>query len=248
MGYQLPLAEASSLQNDAFARDGGSSLGGLNFLQTSELENELHPSAAQGGFTSHGISFLQESELGTFQPHEADTERIDQVQGLAGSPALPPIQTLTENEGPPKVNLGVGSFTSVETGHAGNTTAEKILSQTEGQAEKKMDWAEEMSPTTETAPALPETKKEEEEWTTQGGRHARHQSQQRGGRGGGRGGGYRGEGGRGGGRGGYRGGKGGERGEKGERGERNGDRRGSWRGGERGRGRGGNTSVPTTAV
>lgn len=231
------MAAAHSLEN--------STNGGLNFFQTSELESESYPSAAQGGFTSQGISFLQESELGTSQPHEPNIDQNEQIEDLSGETTLPPIQTLTENEGPPKVSLGLGTYNGAE-GPAGNAAAEQILSQTESQVEKKTDWAEEMSPSMGTVTPVPAKKKEEEEWTTQGGRHGRHQSQQRG-RGGGRGGGggYRGEGGRGGGgRGGYRGGKGGERGAS------NGERRGSWRGGERGRGRGGNysTSVPTTAV
>ena len=236
------MAEASPLGNGSFAEEArthSTSLGGLNFLQTSELESESHPTSSQGGVQTQGISFLQESELGTSQPHESNAEPNDRVGDVSGSSQLPPVQTLTENEGPPKVNLGISTYNGATTGDAGNAAAENILSQTEGKPEKKTDWAEEMSPTTETAPAIPEKKKEEEEWTTQGGRHGRHQSQHRGGRGQGRG---RAEGGRGGGRGGYRGGRGGERVAS------NGEKRGSWRGGERGRGRGGNNSLPSTAA
>ena len=223
---------------------------GLNFFQRSELEPDAYPISPHG-FPTQGISFLQESELGSHQPHEdyTKTERADEVIDLADSPQLPPIQTFTETECPPKVNLGVGTYAGAGTGEAGNAAAEQMLSKTvSSQGEKvqpSSDWAEEASPTTETAPALPE-KKKEEEWTTQGGRHARHQSQQRGGRGSGQRGGREGwrggEGGRGGSRGGYRGGRGGERGSS------NGEKRGSWRGGERGRGRGNNNSLPPAAV
>jgi hypothetical protein len=267
-GYQLSLSEATPLGNGIHGEDPGANdisqnrtvpPGGLNFFQTSELETDTYPTSAHGGFPTQGISFLQESELGTSQPHEDYTqgERADEVDDLQESPKLPPIQTRTDTDVPPIVNLGVGSAAATAgIGEAGNAAAEKILSKTpsqqgwgsintESKAETKTDWAEEASPTTETAPALPE-KKKEEEWTTQASRHARHQSQPRGGRGGGRGGreGWRGgEGrgeGRGGSRGGYRGGRGGERGTS------NPERRGSWRGGERGRGRGG--SLPSTAV
>jgi hypothetical protein len=252
------LSEAVTLENGSFPKDTNVEdinpnrtvpPGGLNFFQLSELESNTYPSATHGGFPSQGISFLQESELGAHQPHEAynQSERADEVDDLEGSPQLPPVQTFTESEALPTVNLGVGSFAEAGTGEAGNAAAENILSQTQTQSawdsvKPKTDWAEEASPTTETPPALPE-KKKEDEWTTQGGRHSRHQSQQRGGRGGGqRGRGeWRGGEGRGGSRGSYRGGRGGERGAS------NGERRGSWRGGERGRGRGGN-SLPSTAV
>lgn len=263
-GYQLPLSEATPLGNGIHGEDPGASdisqnrtvpPGGLNFFQTSELETDNYPTSAHGGFPTQGISFLQESELGTSQPHEDYTqgERADEVDDLQESPRLPPIQTRTDTDVTPTVNLGGGSAAATAgTGEAGNAAAETMLSNppsqkawgsidTESKIETKTDWAEEASPTTETAPAMPE-KKKEDEWTTQSGRHARHQSQPRGGRGGGRGGrdGWRGGEGRGGPRGGYRGGRGGERGAS------NGERRGTWRGGERGRGRGG--SLPSTAV
>jgi hypothetical protein len=257
-GYQIPLSEIATLDNSSYVKDSVTDdvdpsrhvdTSGLNFFQRSELETDAYPISPHG-FPTQGISFLQESELGSHQPHEDYTkgERADQVNDLANSPQLPPIQTLTETEGPPKVNLGVGTYAGAGTGEAGNAAAEKMLSKTPSSEGEKVqptsDWAEEASPTTETAPALPE-KKVEEEWTTQASRHSRHQSQQRGGRGGGqRGGrdGWRGgEGGRGGSRGGYRGGRGGERGAS------NGERRGSWRGSERGRGRG-NNNAPSTAV
>jgi hypothetical protein len=257
-GYQIALSEASPLDNGSYANDANAAdinpnrtvpPGGLNFFQLSELESEAYPTSTHGGFPSQGISFLQESELGSHQPHEPynQSERADEAEDLEGSPQLPPVQTFTESEAPPIVNLGVGSFAEATTGEAGNAAAEKIVSQSQRAwepVESKSDWAEEASPTTEVPPALPE-KKKEDEWTTQGGRHSRHQSQQRGGRGGGsqRGGRgeWRGGEGRGGSRGGYRGGRGGERGAP------NGERRGSWRGGERGRGRGGN-NLPPTAV
>ena len=240
------------------ANEDSSRPSGLNFFQQSELESDTYPSSSHG-FPVQGISFLQESELGTSQPHEeyAQGETADQVDDdLSQSPQLPPIQTFTESEAPPQVNLGVGSFAGAEvseTGEAGNAAAENILHPTPsavdtGKVEPKTDWAEEASPTTETAPVLPLKKKEEDEWTTQASRHSRHQSQARG-RGaprGGRGEGWRGEGRGGGSRGGYRGRGGGERGEMG--GGPNGERRGSWRGSERGgRGRG-NKSLPPTAV
>lgn len=217
---------------------------GVNFFQTSELEHDVYPTTPHG-FPMQGISFLQESELGANQPHEEYTndERPEEV---VPSEQLPPTQTLTESEGPPKVNLGVSALPGAETGEAGYATAAEKMSKTpslQGQrnTESKTDWAEEVSPTNETAPTLPDKKKEEDEWTTQGSRHSRHQPQQRGGRGTQRGG-WRGGEGRGGGRGGHRGGRGGERGSS------NGERRGPWRGGgERGRGRGGN-SLPPTAV
>jgi hypothetical protein len=231
------------------------SAAGLNFFQHSELETDGYPSSAHG-FPTQGISFLQESELGTSQPHEDYTsaDRVSEIEDLSRSPQLPPIQTLTDAEGPPKVNLGIGTFAGAGTGEAGNAAAEKMLSdppssQSWANTESKTDWAEEASPTTETAPILPE-KKKEEEWTTQASRHSRHQSQQQRGRGGasggqrGRGDNWRGNEGRGGSRGGYRGGRGGDRG---DRGTSNGERRGSWRGGDRGRGRGSN-SLPPTAV
>jgi hypothetical protein len=263
-GYQIALSEATPLGNGILGEDSNTGdisqsrtvpPGGLNFFQTSELESDSYPASAHGGFPTQGISFLQESELGTSQPHEDYTqgERAEEVNDLQGSPQLPPIQTRLDTDVPPTVNLGVGSAAATAgTGEAGNAAAESILSKTpsqqawantESKQETKTDWAEEASPTTETAPALPEQKKEEE-WTTQSGRHARNQSQQQRGRGGGgRGGreGWRGGEGRGGSRGGYRGGRGGERGAS------SGERRGSWRGGERGRGRGGG-SLPSTAV
>jgi len=256
------LSDTTALDNGHYAQDSlaanddSGRPSGLNFFQQSELESDTYPSSSHG-FPVQGISFLQESELGTSQPHEEYTEgeRADQVDDLSQSPQLPPIQTFTESEAPPQVNLGVGSFAGAEvseTGEAGNAAAEKILHPTPsavdtGKVEPKTDWAEEASPTTESAPVLPLKKKEEEEWTTQASKHSRHQSQARG-RGGPRGGrkeGWRGEG-RGEPRGGYRGRGGGERGERG--GAPNGERRGSWRGGERGRGRGGNNSLPPTAV
>ena len=260
-GYQVALSETTALDNGQYTKDAPSENVdsghpiGLNFFQQSELEADTYPTSSHR-FPVQGISFLQESELGTSQPHEDYTkdEREEQVNDLSASPPLPPIQTFTEPEAPPKVNLGASLFAGAEvseTGEAGNAAAEKILhptTQTTGKAESKTDWAEEASPTTEIAPVLPEKKKEEDEWTTQASKHSRHQSQQRG-RGGpraGRGEGWRGEG-RGGPRGGYRGRGGGERGER-ERGASNGERRGSWRGGERGRGRGGNNSLPPTAV
>ena len=261
-GYQVALSETTALDNGQYAKDASSENvdsghpTGLNFFQQSELETDTYPTSSHG-FPVQGISFLQESELGTSQPHEDYTkgERADQVNDLSASSPLPPIQTFTEPGAPPKVNLGASLFAGAEvseTGEAGNAAAEKILhpttsvSQATGKAESKTDWAEEVSPTTEIAPVLPEKKKEEDEWTTQASKHSRHQSQQRGRGGprGGRGEGWRGEG-RGGSRGGYRGRSGGERG---ERGAPNGERRGSWRGGERGRGRGGNNSLPPTAV
>jgi hypothetical protein len=217
----------------------------LNFFQRSELDNDVYP-VSPHGFPTQSISFLQESELGTTQSHEdyTQSERVDEVDILAGSPQLHPVQTLTETDGPPKVNLGVAALAGAGTGEPGNAAAEKMLSEQQPASQRienvpaRSDWAEEASPTTETPPDLPE-KKQEEEWTTPASRYSRHQSQQRGRGGGQRGGreGWRGgEGGRGGGsRGGYRGGRGGERGTS------NGERRGSWRGGERGgRGRGGN--------
>ena len=232
---------------------GSSHPSGLNFFQQSELEPDSYPTSSHG-FPIQGISFLQESELGTSQPHEDYTkgERADQVDDLSGSPQLPPIQTFSESDAPPKVNLGGSLFPGAEvseTGEAGDVAAGDILhpipsTEDTGKGESKTDWAEEASPTTETAPVLAEKKKEEEEeWTTQASKHSRHQSQQRGRGGprGGRGEGWRGEG-RSGSRGGYRGRGGGERG---ERGAPNGERRGSWRGGERGRGRGVNHPPPT---
>ena len=220
----------------------------LNFFQHSELENDTYP-VSPHGFPTQGISFLQESELGTYhQPHEDYTkgERAEEVDDLSESPRLLPIETLTEAQGPPKVNLGISTFSGAGTGGTGNAAAGNMLSSTQGgeKVHPSSDWAEEASPTTETAPAIPE-KKKDDEWTTQGSRHSKYQSQQRG-RGGGprggrEGGGWRGSEGRGGSRGSYRGGRGG-----GERGASNGERRGSWRGGERGR-RGGN-NLPPTAV
>ena len=93
------------------------------------METDPYPISPHG-FPTQGISFLQESELGSHQPHEDYTkgERADEVNDLAGSPQLPPIQTLTETEGPPKVNLGVGTYAGAETGEAGNAAAEKMLS------------------------------------------------------------------------------------------------------------------------
>jgi len=249
-GYQIPLSETSALDSETYihTHEASHQIPGehpteLNFFQSSELETEHAPQS---------ISFLQESEIGTSQPHEDYTGDEPQESIDVG---LPPVQTLTEPEGPPKVNLGITTFAGTGTSDSGNAAAEQILSKTNTPqpVEPKTDWAEEASPTTESAPLFPE-KKKEEEWTTQGSRHSRHQSQQqRGGRGGGRGG--RGEGWRGGeGRGSWRGGegRGGERGghrggRGGERGVFNGEKRGSYRGGERGRGRGGN-SLPPTAV
>jgi hypothetical protein len=210
------------------------------------LENDIYPTTPHG-FPSQGISFLQESELGTSQPHEDYTvgERADVIDDLQASPQLPPQQALTEDDAPPKVNLGGSVFPTIETGEAGNAAAEAMLSKPTSQAlnttESKTDWAEEASPTTETAPALPE-KKQEDEWTTQASRHSRHQSQQQRGRGTGQRGGrgaFRGGEVRGGPRGSFRGGRGGDRGAP------NGERRGSYRGGERGRGRGPSNPPPT---
>jgi hypothetical protein len=248
-GYQVPLSETPASDNGAHAKEsdnenitasGAVNATGLNFFQRSEQENEIYPTASHG-FSAEGISFLQESELSASQPHGdyIKDEGIEKSEDLSGSPQLPPIHTLTEDEGPPKVNLGVSAFVGVSTGESGNIAAEEVLSMTqpsqqEGKVELKSDWAEEASPTTESTP-IPSEKKKEEEWTTQSSRHSRHQSQQRGRGTSQRGGrdGWRGGEGRGGSRGGYRGGRGGERGAS------NGERKGSWRGGERGRGRGG---------
>ena len=259
-GYQVALSETTALDNEHYGKDAPSENvesgrpTGLNFFQQSELEADTYHTSSHG-YPVQGISFLQESELGTSQPHEdyPKGEGADQLDNQSNS-SLPPIQTFTESEGRPQVNLGAAVFAGAEvseTGEAGNAAAEKILhptaTQHSGKVETKTDWAEEASPTTEIAPVLPEKKKEEEEWTTQASKHSRHQSQQRGRGGprGGRGEGWRGEG-RSGPRGGYRARGGG--GERGERGAPNGERRGSWRGGERGRGRGGNVSLPPTAV
>lgn len=242
-GYQIPLSETSPLDNGHYIHDSSVAPVGVNFFQTSELENETYPTTSQGLPTT-GISFLQESELGTSQPHEDYTvdERAEQIDDLQPSPQMPPQQSLTDTPEPPKVNLGASAYLAIETGDAGNAASEKMLSKPTSQVwstvETKTDWAEEASPTTETAPVLAE-KNQNEEWTTQASKHSRHQSQQQRGRGTGqRGrGAYRGEA-RGGTRGAYRG-------RGGDRGASNGERRGSYRGGERGRGRGASNPPPT---
>ena len=249
-GYQIPLSDVPQLVDDGYAKDTQESNPSLNtsnltFFQQSELDGNVYPTTPHG-FPTGGISFLQESELAPSQPHEDYTkgERADEIDELAGSPTLPPIQTFSELEGPPKVNLGAGVFTIAEMGMPGNAAAEKVLAEapstTVEEEKPKMDWAEEASPIEEHPP---EKKKAEDEWTTQSGRHSRHQSQQRGrGAGGQRGGkeGWRAGEGRGSSRGGYRG--------RGDRGSGNGERRGTWRGGERGRGRGGHNGVSSTTA
>jgi hypothetical protein len=224
-GYQIPLSETpAALDNGTYTQEAlAEPTDDVTFFQTSELETESYNPTTT---TSAGVSFLQESELGSSQPHEEE-DTSEQPNHVDSSTHLPPIQTLTETQSSSLFDT-TSSITGAETGQEGNAAAETILNN----APPKTDWAmmEETSPTTETAPLLPE-KKKDDEWTTQSSRHARHQSQNRGRGGGGGRGGPRGEGWRGGGegrgRGGYRG--------RGERGAANGERRGSYRGGERGR-------------
>ena len=237
-GYQIPLSEETPAVDDFPAEvataDHTAPPGEINFFQTSELDNDGYPASSE----PQGISFVQESELGDETPYQSEQ--------LSAADKLPPIQDFTEADGPPKVNLGGVPAPEVVTETIEDEVATPILETPpkDEAAKFKTDWADEVSPTTETAPALPE-KKKEEEWTTQSSRHSRYQSQQQRGRVGGqrgKGDSWRGGEGRGIGRGGYRGGRGGERGAS------NGERRGSWRGGERGRARGGGNSLPPTAV